>query len=86
MFAQADLTFAATDVFLAAAGFLVTPTGFAPTVLVVVAFLGPRFAPVFAVARFFVPPVVTSATVGKTRGREFPVSEVQHRSKRLRAG
>lgn len=83
MLVQVNLTFAATEVFLAGAAFLVTPTGFAPTGFVVVAFLGPRLAPVFAVARFLVPVVVLSATVGKTRGRELPVSEVQYRSRKV---
>ena len=66
------LTLVPTEVFLAGAFFLVTPTGFA--VLVAVAFFGPLFAPVLAVARFFVVVVVVSGTVGNTLGREFPRS------------
>lgn len=78
-------TFVATEVFFAGeAFFLVTPVGL--LALVAVAFLGPRFAPVFAVARFLVVVVVVSGTVGKTRGREFPISGVQQSSGKLRAG
>lgn len=46
---------------------------------------GPLLAPVFAVARFLVVVVVVSVTVGKTLGREFPVSEFQQSSSKLRA-
>ena len=60
-----------------------TPVGLAA--LVVVAAFGPLLAPVFAVARFFVVVVVVSGTVGKTLGREFPISEVQQSSGKLRA-
>lgn len=77
------LTLVATEVFFAGAFFLVTPVGL--LALVAVAFLGPLFAPVLAVARFLVVVVVVSVTVGKTRGLEFPVSEVQHCSTKLRA-
>jgi hypothetical protein len=67
------LTLAAIEVFLAgAAFFFVTPTGLLALVVVVVAFLGPLLAPVFAVARFLVVAVV-SGTVGKTLGRELPM-------------
>jgi hypothetical protein len=65
------LTLVATEVFLAGAFFLVTPTGL--LALVVVAFFGPLFAPVLAVARFFVVVVVVSATAGKILGLEFPI-------------
>jgi hypothetical protein len=61
----------------------VTPVGL--LALVAVAFFGPLLAPVFAVARFFVVMVVVSGTVGKTLGREFPISEVQQSSSKLRA-
>ena len=64
-----NLTLVATEVFLAGAFFLVTPTGL--LALVVVAFFGPLFAPVFAVARFLV--VVVVSGVGKIRGLEFPM-------------
>jgi len=70
------LTLVATDVFLAGAFFLVTPTGL--LALVVVAFFGPLFAPVFAVARFLVVVGALSVIVGKTLGREFPICAVQH--------
>lgn len=60
-----------------------TPVGL--LALVAVAFFGPLFAPVLAVARFLVVVVVVSVTVGKTLGREFPVSEVQQCSGKLRA-
>ena len=60
-----------------------TPVGL--DAFVAVAFFGPRFAPVLAVARFFGAAVVVSATVGKTLGRELPVCEFQHRSSMLRA-
>jgi len=63
---------AATDVFLAgAAFFFVTPTGL--LALVAVAFFGPRFAPVLAVALFLVVVAGVSVTVGKIRGLELPV-------------
>lgn len=65
------LTLVATGVFLAGAFFLVTPTGL--LALVALPFFGPLLAPVFAVARFLVVVVVVSGTVGKTRGREFPL-------------
>ena len=45
----------------------VTPTGLLAFTVV---FLGPRLAPVLAVARFF--GAAVSATVGKTLGLEFP--------------
>jgi hypothetical protein len=61
----------------------VTPVGL--LALVAVAFLGPRLAPVLAVALFLVVVVVVSGTVGKTLGREFPVNEVQRSSIELRA-
>lgn len=61
----------ATEVFLAGAFFLVTPTGL--LALVVVAFFGPLFAPVLAVARFFVAVVAVSGTVGKILGLELPI-------------
>jgi hypothetical protein len=77
------LTLVPTDAFLAGAFFLVTPTGL--LALVVVAFFGPLFAPVFAVARFLVVVVVLSVIVGKTLGREFPICAVQHSSTKLRA-
>ncbi len=69
-------TFAATGAFsfLAGAAFFVTPVGFAA--LEAAAF-GPRFAPVLAVAFFFVAGAVGSGIVGKTLGREFPIHEVQ---------
>jgi hypothetical protein len=57
-------------VFLVGA-FLVTPVGLLP--LVAVAFFGPLFAPVLALARFLVVVAVGSGKVGKTLGREFPV-------------
>lgn len=64
-------TLVATEVFFfGAAVFLATPVGFAALV-VVVAFLGPRFAPVLAVAFFLV--TTGSGTVSKTLGRELPV-------------
>jgi hypothetical protein len=63
---------AATEVFFAGA-FFVTPAGL--LALVAVAFFGPLFAPVLAVARFFVAVVVVSGTVGNTLGREFPICE-----------
>lgn len=65
------LTLVAAEVFFAGAFFLVTPTGL--LALVALPFFGPLFAPVFAVARFLVVVVVLSGTVGKTRGREFPM-------------
>lgn len=65
------LTLVATEFFFAGAFFLVTPTGL--LALVALPFLGPLFAPVLAVARFLVVVVVVSGTVGKTRGREFPM-------------
>lgn len=74
MLCKVYLTLVATEVFFAGAFFLVTPAGLA--VFVVVAFFGPLFAPVLAVARFFVVVVVVSGTVGKTLGREFPKHEV----------
>lgn len=61
------LTFAAVVVFFAGAGFLVTPTG----LLALVVVLGPRFAPVFAVAFFF--GATASGTVSKILGLELPV-------------
>lgn len=66
-----------------AGAFFVTPTGL--LAFVVVAFLGPRFAPVFAVARFLVAVVVGSATVGKILGLELPVYGVQRSQVKLRA-
>ena len=51
--------------------FLVTPVGLLP--LVAVAFFGPLFAPVLALARFLVVVAVGSGKVGKTLGREFPI-------------
>jgi hypothetical protein len=66
-----------------AAFFLVTPVGL--EALVAVAFFGPLFAPVLAVARFLGAAVVVSGTVGKTLGRELPVCKVQHRFTKLRA-
>jgi hypothetical protein len=74
----------ATGFFAGAAFFFVTPVGL--EALVAVAFFGPLLAPVLAVARFLVVVVVVSGTVGKTLGREFPVCEFQHRSRKLRAG
>lgn len=65
-------TLVATEVFLAGAFFLVTPTGL--EALVAVAFFGPLFAPVLAVARFLVVVVVVSGTVGNTLGRELPIN------------
>jgi len=73
----------ATGFFAGAAFFFVTPVGL--EALVAVAFFGPLFAPVFAVARFFGAAVVVSGTVGNTLGREFPACEFQHRSSKLRA-
>ena len=73
----------ATGFFAGAAFFFVTPVGL--LALVAVAFFGPLFAPVFAVARFFGAAVVVSGTVGNTLGREFPACEFQHRSPKLRA-
>lgn len=64
--------------FFGAAFFLVTPVGL--EALVAVAFFGPLFAPVLAVARFLGAAVVVSGTVGNTRGRELPVCEYQHGS------
>ena len=69
----------ATEVFFAGAAFF-TPTGL--EALVAVAFFGPLFAPVLAVARFV---VVVSATVGKILGFEFPKYAVQRNSRWLRA-
>jgi hypothetical protein len=74
---------AAAGFFAGAAFFFVTPVGL--LALVAVAFLGPRLAPVLAVALFLVVVVVVSGTVGKTLGREFPVNEVQRSSIELRA-
>ncbi len=69
-------TLAATGAFsfLAGAAFFVTPVGLAALVAAV---LGPRFAPVLAVAFFFVAVGVGSVIVGKTLGREFPIYQVQ---------
>lgn len=67
------LTFAATVVFFAGAGFLVTPVGFAALVVVV---FGPRLAPVLAVARFF--GTTGSATDSKILGLELPVYMFSH--------
>ena len=61
----------ATGFFAGATFFLVTPVGL--EAFVAVAFFGPRFAPVLAVARFFGAVAVVSGTVGKTLGRELPV-------------
>jgi len=72
-FLTAALAFVATEVFFAGA-FLVTPTGLAALV-VVVAFFGPLFAPVLAVARFLVVAGAVSLTVGKILGLELPVAE-----------
>jgi hypothetical protein len=69
------LTLVAVEAFLAGA-FLVTPTGL--LALVAVAFFGPLFAPVLAVARFLVAAGVGSGTVGKTLGREFPICGFSH--------
>jgi hypothetical protein len=51
---------------------LVTPAGL--LALVAVAFFGPLFAPVLALARFLVVVAVGSGKVGKTLGREFPIN------------
>jgi membrane protein implicated in regulation of membrane protease activity len=72
------ITLVATEVFLAGAFFLVTPTGLLALV-VALPFFGPLLAPVFAVARFLVV-VVVSGTVGNTRGREFPICSLQQSS------
>jgi hypothetical protein len=53
--------------FFAGAGFLVTPVGLLAFVVV----LGPRLAPVLAVARFF--GTGASGTVSKILGLELPV-------------
>jgi len=71
-FLTAVLALAAVVVFFVGA-FLVTPVGL--LLLVAVAFFGPLFAPVLALARFLVVVAVGSGKVGKTLGREFPVAE-----------
>jgi len=74
IFLPTPLTLVPTDVFFAGTFLvLVTPVGL--LALTVVAFFGPLFAPVLAVARFLVVAVVVSVTVGKTLGRELPVAE-----------
>lgn len=74
-----DRTLVATEVFFAGAAFL-TPTGL--EALTAVAFFGPLFAPVLAVARLV---VVVSVVVGKILGLEFPRHAVQRSSTKLRA-
>ena len=80
-------TLVATEVFFAgAAFFLVTPTGLLAlvTVVALVPFFGPLFAPVLAVALFFV--AGTSTGASKILGLAFPVIAFSMRSEgKLRA-
>jgi hypothetical protein len=69
------LALVAVEAFLAGPFFLARPTGL--LALLAVAFFGPLFAPVVAVARFLVVVAVGSGTVWKILGRGFPIYVVQ---------